>query len=296
MTTRARRALIPRLLPVLVTCAITSVTFGRPRFVRGQVVPTGAAAAGQQDVITVNGTAQVKAKPTEVEIGALVSGEAELTNDAMVKYRDARKRAVAAIEALKLPNLSIESHGVSVNQAMDPNAAQMMMQGRVANLPKPKIQASESMKIVLKDVGKQTPEQLMDMVMKVIDTGRDAGLQIGPPTPQNYYQYQMAMQQGQGMNIAAFKVGDPTAQRDEAYKQAMDDAKKKAQKLADLAGIKLGRIVSVTDGGQAANPQAQYQVYYGYPQPPQDNNDLTSTMLGDIPLRVNVTVQFEIAK
>jgi uncharacterized protein YggE len=295
MTTRARRPLIPRLLPVLVMCAITSVTFARPRYVRGQVVPAGGAAP-QQDVITVSGTAQVKGKPTEVEIGALVSGEAELTNDAMVKYRDARKRAVAAIEALKLPNLTIESHGVSVNQAMDPNAAQMMMQGRVANLPKPKIQASESMKIVLKDVAKQTPEQLMDMVMKVIDTGRDAGLQIGPPTPQNYYQYQIAMQNGQGMNIAQFKVGDPTSQRDEAYKQAMDDAKKRAQRLADLAGVKLGRIVSVTDGGQAANPQAQYQAYYGMPMPPQDNNDLTSTMLGDIPLRVSVTVQFEIAK
>src|SRR5689334_14168394 len=84
MTTRARRALIPRLLPVLVMCAITSVTFARPRYVRGQVVPA-AGATPQQDVITVNGTAQVKGKPTEVEIGALVSGEAELTNDAMVK-------------------------------------------------------------------------------------------------------------------------------------------------------------------------------------------------------------------
>jgi len=295
MTTRARRALIPRLLPVLLMCAVTSVSLARPRYVRGQPVPAGAGAP-HDDAITVNGTAQVKAKPTEVEIGALVSGEAELTNDAMVKYRDARKRAVAAIEGLKLQNLSIESHGVSVNQAMDANAAQMMMQGRVANLPKPKIQASESMKIVLKGVDKVTPEQLMDTVMKVIDTGRDAGLQIGPPTPQNYYQYQMAMQQGQGMNIAMFKVGDPAAQRDEAYKQAMDDAKKRAQRLADLAGVKLGRILSVTDGGQAPNQNAQYQAYYGMPQPPQDSNDLTSTMLGDIPLRVNVTVQYEIVK
>ncbi len=285
------RIFLPRLLP-LVVLATASVCLARPRFVRAQV---GAGAAPQQDAITVSGTAQVKAKPTEVEIGALVSGEAELTNDAMVKYRDAKKRAMSAIEGLKIKDLTIESHGVSVNQAMDPNAANMMMQGRVAaNLPKAKIQASESMKIVLKGIDKVSTEQLMDTVMKVIDTGRDAGLQIGPPTPSNYYQYQMAMQNGQGMNIAVFKVGDAGEQRNEAYKQAMADAKKKAKRLADLGDLKLGRIISVHDGGQM--PTQQNQVYYGYPQPQQDAEELSSTMLGDISLKVSVTVQYEIAK
>lgn len=293
----AGRTWMTRVVPVLVCCAAaTSVCVARPRLVRGQVVAGAPAPGSHDDAITVAGSAQVKAKPTEVEIGALVSGEAELTNDALVKYRDAKKRAVAAVEGLKMPGLTIESNGVSVNQAIDPNAAQMMMQGRSTNLPKPKVQASESLKIVIKGAEKATPEQMMDMVMKVIDTGRDAGLQIGPPTPTNYYQYQMAMQNGQGMNIANFKVTDPTAARDEAYKQAMDDARKRAQRLADLAGVKLGRILSVTDGGQASGG-VQYPVYYGYPQPAQgDPNELSSNMLGDIPLRVSVTVQFEIVK
>src|ERR1700722_15338081 len=48
--------------------------------------------------ITVSGTAKVMGKPNAVEIGAYVSGDAELTADAVVKYRDARKRAVAALE------------------------------------------------------------------------------------------------------------------------------------------------------------------------------------------------------
>ena len=38
--------------------------------------------------------------------------------------------------------------------------------------------------------------------------------------------------------------------REEAYKKAMEDAKTRAQKLADLAGVKLGPILSVHDGGQ----------------------------------------------
>jgi uncharacterized protein YggE len=255
-------------------------------------------ARAEQTGITVSGTGQVKSKPTEVEIGALVSGEAELTNDAMVKYRDAKKRALAAIEGLKIKDMTVESTGVSVNQAIDPNAAQMMMQGRAANMGKPKVQASESLKITLKGVDKVTPDALMDTVMKVIDTGRDAGLQIGPPTPMNYYQYQMMMQQGQGQGMLQFKIGDPSAQREQAYKEAMEDAKKKAQRLADLAGVKLGKIVSVQDSVPVKSDNSNampWMAYYGGGTQ-TDPSDLTSQMLTDIPLKVNLTVQFEIQK
>jgi uncharacterized protein YggE len=254
-------------------------------------------ARAEQQGISVSGKGEVKSKPTEVEIGALVSGEAELTNDAMVKYRDAKKRAVAAIEGLKIKDLTIEPNGVSVSQAIDPNAAQMMMQGRAANMGKPKVQASESLKIVIKGVDKIAADALMDTVMKVIDTGRDAGLQIGPPTPTNYYQYQMMMQNGQGQTMLQFKIGDPAAQREEAYKKAMEDAKTKAQRLADLAGIKLGKIVAVQDSVPVKNENNMnpYMAYYGGGTQ-TDPADLTSQMLTDITLKVNLTVQFEIQK
>ena len=243
--------------------------------------------------ITVSGTGTVKNKPTQIEIGAMVSGEAELTNDALVKYRDAKKRAVAAIDGLKMKDVAMDTNGVSINQAFDPNAQQMMMQGRATNIGKPKVQASESMKIVIKGVDKLATDALLDTVMKVIDTGRDAGLQIGPPTPMNYYQMQQMMNNGQGMTMLEFKLGDPVKPRQEAYKLAMDDAKAKAKNLADLAGVKLGKIVSVHDGG--VMPQQNVNQYYnGMPQP--DPSELGSQMLTDIPVKVVLTVQFEIEK
>jgi uncharacterized protein YggE len=244
--------------------------------------------------ITVTGTGEAKARPTVVEIGAIVAGEAELTNDAMVKYRDAKKRATTAIDALKIPNLTVESNGVSISQAIDPTQAQMMMQGRVGAVGKSKVQASESLKLVLKDVDKMPPEKLMDLVMKVIDTGRDAGLQVGPPTPQNYYQYQMMMQNGQGQGMLLFKINDSASMRDQAYKQAMDDAKSRAQRLAELAGVKLGRIVAVRDTAAPRHPQAPnpYAENGGASEEP---SDLSSQLLTDIPLKVTLTVQYEIA-
>jgi uncharacterized protein YggE len=247
--------------------------------------------------ITVSGSGTVKSKPTEIEIGAMISGEAELTNDALVKYRDAKKRAIAAVDGLKMKEVSVESNGVSINQAYDPNAQQMMMQGRATNIGKPKVQASESLKIVMKGVDKLQTDALLDTVMKVIDTGRDAGLQIGPPTPMNYYQMQQMMQQGQGMTMLQFKISDPAKQREEAYKQAMDDAKAKAKRLAELAGVKLGRIVAVQDGPaiRTDNQMAQYMYNNGMAQP-SDPSEMVSQMLTDISLKVTLTVQFEIEK
>jgi uncharacterized protein YggE len=75
----------------------------------------------------------------------------------------------------------------------------------------------------------------------------------------------------------------------------MDDARQRAQRLADLAGVKLGRIASVTDGGAAPQRQQQqpYYMYYS-PAPQNEVEELSSSMLGEIPLTVKLTVQFEI--
>jgi uncharacterized protein YggE len=263
------------------------------------LAPISRAQSGGGQGITVSGSAEVKIKPDQVVIGAVVSGEAELTNDAMVKYRDAKKRAIAAIEALKLPNVKVEASGVSVSQAMDPNAAQMMMQGRAANIGKSKVRAMESLKITISEADKSTHDALMDVIMKLIDAGRDAGLQIGSAMPSNWYQYQMEMNNGGGgdQNIPQFKVTDVAAHRDEAYKKAMADAKSKAQQLADLAGVKLGRILSIhASTGKGNNNRVVYPwMYNGAPEPAEEEN-LSSGTLEEIPLKVTLSVQYEIEK
>jgi uncharacterized protein YggE len=245
--------------------------------------------------IMVSGAGQAKAKPSVIELNATVTGEAELANDAIVKYRDAKKRAIKALEGLKIEALSIESQGYSVNQAMDANQQMMMMRGMGGAPGKPKVQVMEQIRLVMK-VEKLKEESLMDTVLKVVDTGRDAGLIVGAPPPQNYYQMQMQAQNGQATGLVAFKIPDTAALREQAYKQAMDDAKAKAKRLADLAGVKLGRILSVQDGGLARGGTTN--VYYNaYGQPMRnDETELTSGSFGDITMKVSLTVQFEIQK
>lgn len=254
--------------------------------------------------ITVAGTGIAKAKPTVVEIAANVSGEAELTADAMVKYRDAKRRAIEKLEALKIPALSIESNGFAVNAAMDPNQQMRIMQGMgTTEAIKQKVQVSEQLKLTIKDVDKMDLDAMMQTILKVVDTGRDAGLVIGPPPATNYYQMQMQAQSG--VSMISFKLPNTAALREQAYKLAVEDARSKAQKLADLAGLKLGKILSVSEGGGAANTgndrtaQMMMMMYGWYGAAAamgKDENELSNSVFGDVALNVRLTVQFEIQK
>ncbi|HEX3358832.1 MAG TPA: SIMPL domain-containing protein [Tepidisphaeraceae bacterium] len=249
-----------------------------------------AARAQDNSGITVSGSGKASGKPTVIEIPCIVSGDAELTADALVKYRDARKHAVDAIDGLKIPGLSVESKGYSIKDYVDQAAQQQaMMRGQGVVSSKQKISVVEQMKIVIKDADKMDQSTVMDTMLKVLDTVRDAGLTLGDGTVRNVNYYPPPPMPG----LINFKIADPSALREQAYKQAMDDARTRAQKLADLAGVKLGRILSVHDGGQKAvgqNPNEN--------EPPQarEPDELVSSTFSEIPLLVKLTVQFEIAK
>lgn len=265
--------LIFRALALFITIALTSA----------------ASLAQQQTGITVNAQGQAKGKPSLVELQAQIGGEAELTADAIVKYRDARKRALEAIENLKIPGLSIESEGFSVSQAVDPAAQQAMMRGMQAPAGKQQVSVTEKLRLKLVDVDKMEAEAMMDAVLKIIDTGRDAGLMIGPgQTNVNYWPPPPQPP------MVAFKIPDPDALRAEAYAAAMKDARSKAEKLAALAGAKLGRVVSVSD---ATTMQGMPNPYYGYmPQASNTLDELSGGVFGDIPLVVKLTVNFELER
>jgi uncharacterized protein YggE len=284
---------------LLVTTAILLAFLAAPLARAAEESPEGPGSNGGSG-ISVAGTGEVKGKPTVVEIGANVAGEAELAADAIVKYRDARRRAVEALNGLKLAGLKVDSGGFAVNQGVDSAQAQAIMQGNAAPGGKQRVTVSEQLKLTLTGADKMKDEELMDIVLKILDTGRDAGLQIGRPGPRNYYEMQMFYNNGGGQqgSLVAFKLVEPDAMREQAYKAAMDDAKKKASRLANLAGVKLGRIVSVKDAVaiNGANSQnAAMMAMYGVIAP-QEANELSSGVFKEISVKVNLAVQFEIAK
>ena len=179
---------------------------------------------------------------------------------------------------------------------------QAMMQGNAAPAGKQRVSITEQLKLNLTVAERYKDEELMDMVLKVLDTGRDAGLVIGRAPPRNYYEMQMYYNSGgaQQGSLVSFKLVETDGLREQAYKLAMDDAKKKAERLANLAGVKLGRIISVKDavavgGSNNSGPQMAMMAMYGVAAPPEQQ-ELTSSVFKEISVKVNLAVQFEIAK
>ena len=60
------------------------------------------------------------------------------------------------------------------------------------------------------------------------------------------------------INGISFSIDDPQPLHDEARTNAVDDLQRKAEMLADLSGVKLGRLVYISESGAFSPPQPYY--------------------------------------
>lgn len=261
----------------------------------GSILAASAArAAAPEAGIVVHSTGSASARPTQVEMAGKLSGEAELAADAIVKFNDAKKRALAALTALKNPELTVVPGGVSVATGMDSNQQQMMaMRGIAVASTNQKVRIIETSRIVLAGADKVESGELLEKLLKVLDVAKDAGFQFSQPPTNDYYEMQARAMEGD--IVVSFKLPDSSSLRDKAYKAAIDDAKSKAEKLAELSGIKLGRILSVVEGPGSENQVNPYIMYVNRRAGATDDA-LSGTASGELTLHISLTVQFEIAK
>jgi uncharacterized protein YggE len=260
----------------------------------------GIASAGADDGISVNGVGVARGTPSVVEISARVVGEGELAADASAKFNAARKKGLEALEALKIPDFSVEPAGPSIGFAPDPLQQMRMLQGMAGDSSKQKVQMSEQLRLKINGADKIDRETLVSWVIKIIDVAKEAGLQVGP-LPSNYLQAQIRAQtETLGDTIVVFKIPNKSRLEAQAYEKALDDARAKAEHLAELAGVKLGRVLSVQDESVAAaanSPQSMIAMIYGNASASataSGSKEAENSSLGEIPVTVHVTVKFEI--
>jgi hypothetical protein len=176
-----------------------------------------------------------------------------------------------------------------------------MMQGMATDAGKQKVQVSENLRLILKGADKLEPDKLIAVVLKLIDTAKDAGLQVGSP-PGNFYQMQIRAQSGQSSDtLVVFKIPDRAALEAEAYTAAVANAREKAQRIATLSGVKLGRICYVQDQGatqDASGSQNIFAAIYGAAvvSAGTETKEIESSALTEIPVTVRLAVKFEIEK
>ncbi len=252
----------------------------------------------QTSGITVFGTGETIGKPDVIEISMRAAANAELTADAIVKYRDAKRRILEAFDKLKLEQLEIEELNVSLSNQTSAEQMQMAMRGMVdtSSAAKSKVEIASSLQLQLSGIKDQSIEQVMETVGKLLDTAKDSGAEVGPSAAD----INMAYRYGRQANSALvrFVVRDLDALREQAYQDAVADARARAERLAKLNGVRVGEVIGVQEtqvsgdnGGVTTNPYGQAVVS----QDKLKDQKISSDAFAEIPFRVKLLVRFAIA-
>ncbi len=91
------------------------------------------------------------------------------------------------------------------------------------------------------------------------------------------------------VNGPSFQLADPSAANDEARVSAIKTARARAELYARAAGLRVARIVSISESGGYAPPQPMYA------RAMKAEADSTPISAGEVEAAVSVTVQFELA-
>ena len=180
--------------------------------------------------IVVYGIGEARARPNQIEIDLHASGQAELTEDALVKFNDAKKRMLESFEGLKLANLRVRELGLSVVPGNAQEMVQAMWNGRMVSNTgtKTPIEIASTLRLELRDVRELPPDELLKLLGKLLDVARDSGANIGPSAAEVQMAYRYGRQPSEG--VVRFIVADLKELREEAYERAVADARSRAER------------------------------------------------------------------
>jgi uncharacterized protein len=189
-------------------------------------------------MITVTGEASVTVVPdlATVSLGVMTIGAT--AGEALSANSDALKGVMDRLAAAGIDARDIQTSNLSLN----PNY--MNSDGSQA----PKIQ-------------NYTASNMVTVIVRKLDTTGavlDAAVKDGANT----------------LNGLSFDIADRRPSQDKARQAAVADAKAKAALLAEAAGVKLGSIVSITEGGYNPGPQPMFRMAADSAAPPVSGGTL----------------------
>jgi uncharacterized protein YggE len=257
----------------------------------------GTARAEESAGITVSETGVAAAMPDIVELTATVEGNAELAGDAVEKYRGNKRRVLDALNKLNIKGSTVAGAGLAVNSGTPVNFMAALQAGQ-ANQPKAadKVAFQERLTVTLAGIDTMNADDLLHAITRIVDAIKDAGVPIGTG-PKSLMEMQLGG--GKSAALATFRLSNPEVPRQQAYESALKQARATAERLAKLAGVELGEIVSIRetaaaakDGEPGGGGMAALLGLMGGAS--GDRTEYTSAEFQNIPVTVRLSVQFAI--
>lgn len=170
--------------------------------------------------ITVSGSAEVQAVPDLATISAGVETRGETAAAALAANSEAMTAVIAALDAGGVARSDIQTSQLSINPVYEPYREGEPDSQKVAGY-----EATNTVAVRVRDVGR-----LGETVDAVTKAGANRIYGIG------------------------FDVSDPGAALDDARRQAVADARAKAELFAGAAGVSLGPVVRIGEVTNAPGP------------------------------------------
>jgi uncharacterized protein YggE len=216
----------------------------------------GAAPASAQEPtqprITVTGEASISVEPDVAQLRAGVVTDAKTAREAAEANSRTMNAVMAAVRALGIAERDVQTSRYSIQPTYEPARPQ---RDRISGF-----QATNSVTLKIRQI---------DKLGEIID--------------------RLAVAGANSMGGVEFLVSDPSKQLDEARKQAIADARRRAELYASAAGVALGGVFSITEQS------------VGMPFPPMPMGRAaaapeTPIAPGERTLRLAVTVTFDLRR
>jgi uncharacterized protein YggE len=177
------------------------------------------------NVMSVSGTGKVKAVPDTATISLGVIAQGATAKDAQNAAAEKINKITAFVKGLGVAKEDITTSQTGVNPRYDYQSGQNKIVGFDSN---------QTVTVKVRGVDKSS-----DNVGKILAGAVDNG--------------------ANQVYGSQFTIDDPDSLKQDARKDAIAKAKAKAKELADAAGIKLGKVVSIQDGeGSSPVPPIMY--------------------------------------
>lgn len=199
---------------VLVIVGLT----GCERSVAGEI--RGLNLSGQQEGIWVNGQGKVSVIPDIISLRLGIEAQAASVAEAQTQTAGAMNRVMAALDKNRVAKKDIQTQYFNIAKVTrwdDKNQQEVVIGYRVTNMVTAKI----------RDIDKAG-----SIIDAVAETGGDLTR----------------------IDSLDFSVDDPSAYYEEARRKAMADAKDKAEQLAGLAGVTLGKPTYISESTYSQPP------------------------------------------
>jgi len=218
------------------------------------IAPLAARAEERPPSVTVTGTGSVSAAPDRAQIQAGVTSEAPRAADAVAATSAAMQKVLAALDAAGIDRKQVQTSRFDVSPVYADMTPEMRGMPAIRGY-----RASNQVSVEVRDI---------DKVGGVLDALVGAGAnEIGG---------------------ISFSIADPKPLEDQARKQAVADARRKAELYAAATGTTIGRVLAIDESGGGGGP---YPVRYAR----MEAAAAAPIAPGELDLAVNVTVTWSLA-